>query len=196
MGNDISRSIIPPPLSINDCVVDGELDLMRYYMYKRRQRIQLIQSTQLKEIVNLKRKRNEVTLSSKEQSHYRERKQRRLKKRKLWIRGEDGNLRALMPTDTVWFKLYIEQPILGTYMRKLFRCRFRLCHHSYLGLLDEMRGHKLFERWNNNDAVGVPPSNIALLLLGALRYIGRAWTFDDIEEATAISREVIRLFFP
>ena len=104
MGNDISRSIIPPPLSINDCVVDGELDLMRYYMYKRRQRIQLIQSTQLKEIVNLKRKRNEVTLSSKEQSHYRERKLRRLKKRKLWIRGEDGNLRALMPTDTVWFK--------------------------------------------------------------------------------------------
>ena len=31
------------------------------------------------------------------------------------------------------------------------------------------------------------PSNIKLLLLGALRYLGRGHTFDDIEEATAIS---------
>ena len=28
-----------------------------------------------------------------------------------------------------------------------------------------------------------------------MRYIGRAWTFDDIEEATAISRETNRRFF-
>ena len=195
MGNDISSSIIPPPLSINDCVVDGELDLMRYYMYKRRLRTQLLQSTQLKKIVNHKRKRHDNALSLKAQSLFRKRKKRTMKKRQLWIRGEDGELRVMMPTDTVWFKLYVEQPILGTYMRTLFRQRFRLCHHSFLGLLEELREHKLFKRWNNPDVTGQPPSNVALLLLGTLRYLGRACTFDDVEEATAISREVIRVFF-
>ena len=38
-------------------------------------------------------------------------------------------------------------------------------------------------------------SPIELLVLGSLRYLGRRWTFDDIEEQTAISREVHRSFF-
>ena len=42
---------------------------------------------------------------------------------------------------------------------------------------------------------GTAPSDIALLLLGALRYIGRNFTFNDIEEANGISREVNRSFF-
>ena len=36
---------------------------------------------------------------------------------------------------------------------------------------------------------------ISLLLLGSLRYIGRGWCFDDLEEATGISEEVHRVFF-
>ena len=58
-----------------------------------------------------------------------------------------------------------------------------------------MRGDELFARRMNPDCFGFPPSNMALLRLGALRYIGRCWTLDDIEEATAISREVLRTFF-
>jgi len=34
-----------------------------------------------------------------------------------------------------------------------------------------------------------------LLLLGTLRYLGRGWTFDDLEESTAISGEVHCVFF-
>ena len=83
MGNDISRSTIPPPISINDCVAGGELDLMQYYIYKRRTRRQLLQSTQLNEIVNHKRKWYEDTLSSMEQSHIRKKKKRSVKKRQL-----------------------------------------------------------------------------------------------------------------
>jgi hypothetical protein len=33
------------------------------------------------------------------------------------------------------------------------------------------------------------------MILGALRYLGRGWTFDDCEESTAISEEVHRVFF-
>ena len=57
MGNDLSSSIVPPPLSVNDCIVNGELDLMRYYMYKRKLRRKISQYTGLNEIVNRKRKR-------------------------------------------------------------------------------------------------------------------------------------------
>ena len=38
-------------------------------------------------------------------------------------------------------------------------------------------------------------SPIKLLLLGSLRYLGQGWTFDDIEEHTAISISVHRTFF-
>ena len=34
-----------------------------------------------------------------------------------------------------------------------------------------------------------------MLVLGSLRYLGRGWTFDDIEENTAIGKEVHRTFF-
>ena len=34
-----------------------------------------------------------------------------------------------------------------------------------------------------------------LLLLGTLRYIGRACTFDDLEEATCLSRELHQNFY-
>ncbi len=45
------------------------------------------------------------------------------------------------------------------------------------------------------DAVGQKATPIELLVLGALRYLGRGWTFDDIEECTAVSQEVHRVFF-
>ena len=56
--------------------------------------------------------------------------------------------------------------------------------------------HDHFERWNEED--GCRPkkaSPVELLVLGALRYLGRGWTFDDLEESTAVSRDVDRLFF-
>ena len=193
MGNDLSSSIVPPPLSVNDCIVNGELDFMRYYMYKRKLRRKLSQYTGLKEIGNHKRKRVATSLS--EELNVRQRKRRTIKRRLLWIRDDDGNLRVMKPEDTLWFKLYIEPPILCTHMRKLFRKRFRLTYNSFMELLNEIIGHKLFLRWNNPDAAGSRPSSVALLLLGTLRCLGRAWTFDDVEEATAISREVIRVFF-
>ena len=51
MGNNVSTSIIPPPLSLNDCVVDGELDIARYFIYKRIYRRKMIQSDALNTII-------------------------------------------------------------------------------------------------------------------------------------------------
>ena len=38
-------------------------------------------------------------------------------------------------------------------------------------------------------------SPLELLILGSLRYLGRGYMFDDLEECTAISEEVHRVFF-
>ena len=36
MGNDISKAFTPPPLTLRDCLVDGQIDLARYRLYVRR----------------------------------------------------------------------------------------------------------------------------------------------------------------
>ena len=52
-----------------------------------------------------------------------------------------------------------------------------------------------FPRWKGKSAVGKQSSPIELMVLGSLRYLGRGWTFDDMEEATAVSEETHRCFF-
>ena len=101
----------------------------------------------------------------------------------------------MYPDDTVWFKLYMEEPNLSMYAQQLVCNRFRLNHQSFLELLTDIHNSDLFTRWTNNDKCGSPPSNLAVILLGELCYLGRAWTLDDTEEANVISREVIRVFF-
>ena len=54
--------------------------------------------------------------------------------------------------------------------------------------------------WNQLEHITIGCQNkkyspIELLVLGALRYLGRGWTFYDLEESTAVSLEVHRCFF-
>ena len=37
MGNNISQNITPPPLTLTDCLINGRINIPRYYWYKRRQ---------------------------------------------------------------------------------------------------------------------------------------------------------------
>ena len=55
-----------------------------------------------------------------------------------------------------------------------------------------VKNNVMFHRWRSNSTTNV---KLCLLLLGALRYLGRCWCFDDLEEATCISQEVHRVFF-
>ena len=80
-------------------------------------------------------------------------------------------------------------------MRAKFRNRFRLPYANYLDLLQWIRDDTRFARWCGEKVNRKMSSPIELLVLGSLRYLGRGWTFDDIEEQTAISREVHRTFF-
>jgi hypothetical protein len=112
------------------------------------------------------------------------------------VRLPDGTLVDMTPWSSPWYTSYVTHPQIGDdKFEKKFRLRFRCTFSMYGILLLLIKDNDLFSRWHKYDAAGRPPSPIELLLLGSLRYIGRGWTFDDLEEATAISEETHRQFF-
>jgi hypothetical protein len=135
---------------------------------------------------------------------------RRKKTRKFkrqWYRDPvTAKMRRVTPKLSGWWLDYIENPEPDCpSWNKLFRQRFRLPYWSYLEILEWVSGNGcdgLFDRWRTEADHGFTGrknskkvSPIELLLLGTLRYLGRGWTFDDIEEGTKVSREVHRCFF-
>ena len=113
-------------------------------------------------------------------------------------RTSDGEIVYMTPLISPWFASYVANPQQGDEkFEKLFRLRFRCSFDMFQKLLIMVKEHELFARWDHNkhDAFHRPSSPIELLLLGSLRYIGRGWTFDDLEEATGISNETHRQFF-
>ena len=78
-----------------------------------------------------------------------------------------------------------------------FRRCFRLPYGQFCQLLNLLEEDDRFQRWwkGSCNGAGMAASPLLLPLLGSLRYLGRGWTFDDIEENTAISEEVHRVFF-
>jgi hypothetical protein len=73
-----------------------------------------------------------------------------------------------------------------------FHKYFRLPFPQYTNLLGWVRVDPLFDRWCGKKKTKSSP--VELLLLGALRSIKIGWTFDNIEEATAINEEVHQVF--
>ena len=156
MGNDLSSSITPPPLSLNDYVVDGELDIARCSIYKKRVRRETNQNAVLNATIYGKRKAvTDVTPVSKAGKRKRI---RSVGKYKLFVRNPDGTLREFIYTNTLWYLMYVQYPPRNNRLRKTFRNRFRLTHDSFLELACNMMNHKLFERWVNKNCAGADPS--------------------------------------
>ena len=116
----------------------------------------------------------------------------------------DGQLKPMPPTMSHWYNLYCAEhcETLTPNFDAKFRRRFRMPYAEYkkiveLCIADSMTPTGYFRRWRpgRKSADGVAASPIELLVLTSFRYLGRGWTFDDLEEATAISEEVIRVFF-
>jgi hypothetical protein len=191
MGQDISKSYIPPPLSLRDCYVDGEIDLVRYRLYRKRQYKNLFIDVEAMIRKNKKRKVSDTE----NRTAKKPRTPRSVKRHHHQVRCEDGSLRNATSKDSNWYSLYIDNPPNSHRLLKRFRNRFRVPYPEYLGLVDDIKVHEIFSRWFNNDCTGSPHSDIRLLVLGSLRHVGRGHTFDDIEESTFISRDVHRVFF-
>ena len=111
---------------------------------------------------------------------------------------EDGPLEIILPEDSLWYKAYVSNFLMlepESSMAKKFRERFRLPYTNFLQLVASVSESELFDRWCGHKRNNKQASPIELLVLGSLRYLGRGWTFDDVEENTAVSKEVHRTFF-
>jgi len=109
----------------------------------------------------------------------------------------DSELQVMKPKECQWWDMYLNNYLIleDSSMRAKFRNRFRIPYSNYLELLQWIRDDTRFARWCGAKVNNKMSSPIELLVLGSLRYLGRGWTLDDIEEQTAISREVHRSFF-
>ena len=134
----------------------------------------------------------------------------RLARRRFFLDPISGDWRPMTPKLSDWWVGYIQDPHPECRLwSKSFRLRFRLPYEEFVKLLktmqeDDDRSDVYFRPWKtveletNGGHCRPPPrkvSPIELLLLGTLRYLGRGWTFDDLEESTYISRDVHRCFF-
>ena len=99
---------------------------------------------------------------------------------------------------SIWYMNYVvdPEPHRKKWSRK-FRLRFRMPYQAFLDLTIECEASSLFSAWCSdtgyhryNKRKLIP---LKLIILCALRYLGRALTFDDLEEYTGISTETIRL---
>ena len=107
----------------------------------------------------------------------------------------NGTVSRIYPHTSTWQLMYVDNQLILTddTLQKQFRNRFRMPYACYLELVEMCREDRNFRRWCAQKKTK-QPSPIELLVLGLLRYLGRGWTFDDIEESTAISSEVHRQF--
>ena len=110
------------------------------------------------------------------------------------MRTLEGELREILPTDTLWYMLYIANPLRNKRLFKQFRFRFRMPYKSFLSLSDELVNHDILSRYVAKDGTCHNSTNLRLLVLGVLRYIGCGWTFDDVSEANGMSDDLNREF--
>jgi hypothetical protein len=109
---------------------------------------------------------------------------------------DDGAIHTWSPTTSSWYMSYVNTPAIDDDdFQKEFKNRFRLPFDSFLALTDELKSSDMFQRWNGHDCTGLPATPIELLLLGALRILGRDVKCDDLQEYTAINKETHRQFF-
>lgn len=110
---------------------------------------------------------------------------------------DTGKREQVDPKKSDWYIHYVLSDKCGHRRREKvkFRRRFRIPWRNYRELVAEAREKKWFPNCEKPDAVGRYGAPLDLLILGSLRYLGRGWTFDDLQEATGISAEVHRVFF-
>jgi hypothetical protein len=111
---------------------------------------------------------------------------------------KNGRTVPLTPKFSTWYITYVSHPRTDCpHFQRLFQRRFRLPHQQFLELVAECKSATTrFKQWSDSkDSAGAASSPLELMVLGALRYLGRGWTFDDLYKATAIHEETHRCFF-
>jgi len=188
-----------PITSLMQCFDDadeGRIDPMKYLLYVMSQHRELEERDNLI-IIAACEAAAAAEAKSDEASAAPPRKRARRREPQVLREETIGEMQQMKYTDTYWYKNYVQSPNLtNNKFKKKFRRRFRCRYDSFQKHLKEVKEHPLFQTWSehNRDCCGNKPAPIELLLLGVLRYLGRGWTLDDLEEATCIGEETHRRF--
>lgn len=178
------------------------LDPIKFYLYRRAQRNELERNDYLKIIAACEmdardEEKEQAKSSGKKKKVAGAKRKYETSSRRIYRDPTDGSIKEFGPRDTEWFRMYVADPDNDSAkFRKKFRRRFRCSYESYTKHLQEVKSSGLFKAWGDGvrNHAGKESSPIELLVLGALRYIGRGWCFDDLEENTCISEETHRKF--
>lgn len=116
MGQDISTSLNPPLLSLQDFLVNGKFDLTRYLYYIHK--IDMFNAGLLSHPLQSKIKfENESKIQKSAPPCS-------VKRYKLLVRNDDGSLREMTPQDTLWYLKYVKTPTWNDWLKNKFRSRF------------------------------------------------------------------------
>ncbi len=97
-----------------------------------------------------------------------------------------------------WYRDYVlnqDKWINKKAKAKKFRRRFRMPMIAFQRFMMKLRTENYFPAAESVNALGHLGVPLEILVLGSLRYLGRGWTFDDLEEATGVHEETHRRFF-
>jgi hypothetical protein len=194
-NNSSKRSATFVPNSFVQCMdQDGSISTELYYLHQRRKR-QKERTKSFGRVIRDSIEAETADVTSNDTATTRP--TRSCFRRNMNLcRSSDGTLLEVGPRMSCWYCTYIQHPAIDdNKFQNRFRRRFRCSYECFQKLLDLVKGDEVFQRWQRSDAAGRLSSPIELLLLGVLRYIGRGWTFDDLEENTSISEETHRQFF-
>ena len=201
--------MIPSPYDLHspscfaECYDDdsGRCDPYRFYQYRRSQRDGVVKNDFLKIITMCamvaKEEAADELIVKEKHSGKKIRGPYAQKEPRLLLDPVTRQQRQFGPKDTAWYFNYVSNPKPGNKkFEKKFRRRFCCSYKSFLKHLEEVKSSELFKAWAEGycTVAGKASSHIELLVLRSLRYLGRGWCFDDLEEATCISEEVHRQF--
>ena len=88
-------------MTFRDCLVNGQLNLSRYYSYRRRLHVLMVGNNRMVTRGKKKHKRHAMESDLQRKS----RTPRSVKRLKFIVRDKDGTLREIRPEDTLWYLL-------------------------------------------------------------------------------------------
>jgi hypothetical protein len=152
---------------------NGKLNEGSYLLYRRHKGQQLQAQEDLQSIIQACEWASEQESTEAPSAAPSRSKQARAKQRGHFPKKLDakGNLVALSPTDTEWYRTYVKWPPTTNkhFNKKIQRC-FGVPYSKYLELLEEATKSPLFKVWHasSSDCTGQKPSPLELLVLGSL----------------------------
>jgi len=170
------------PTCFYECYDENKerLDPIKFYLYRRAQQEEIERQDWIKIVAALEddaRDEVEETRASANRSRASGRKRKYdPPEERIYRDPADGSIKKFGPCETEWYRMYVESPNIECMkFRKKFRRRFRCSYLSFQKHLKDVSKSDLFKTWAEGacNAVGNPSSPIELLVLGALRYIGR-----------------------